>query len=155
MKRISSGMTLISKKVFPAVWIVVLVAIIGGGVVEGKGASDPWFFAPPVFMLALGMVVWRVLVFDLADEVFDMGAFLLVRRGSVEDKIYFANVMNINSSFATNPSRITMRLSKPSKFGGTVAFTPAAAPTVNPFAKNPIVEELIQRVYSERQKGAV
>ena len=46
-----------------------------------------------------------------------------------------------------NPPRIVLRLVSPGKFGSEVAFFPQRSFTFNPFAKIPIAEDLIGRVY--------
>jgi hypothetical protein len=47
-------------------------------------------------MLAVGILVMKQLVWDLADSVDDHGAHLVVRRYGKEATIQLSNVMNIN-----------------------------------------------------------
>jgi hypothetical protein len=50
----------------------------------------------------------------------------------------------------TNPPRITLTLRYPCRFGKDMTFSPLAR--LNPFSKNPIAEELIERVDAARQR---
>jgi len=51
-----------------------------------------------------------------------------------------------------NPPRVTLRLVKAGRFGSEVTFTPPMRFRFNPFAKPPIVEELIVRVDRARRE---
>jgi hypothetical protein len=59
--------------------------------------------------------------------------------------------MHLNASTMTNPVRITLRLVMPCKFGNEVTFSPLTPFTLNPFAKNQVMEELIVRVDRARR----
>jgi hypothetical protein len=97
----------------------------------------------------------KKLVWDLADEVYDCGDFLLVRKRDEEDRVPLSNVMNVNASTYVNPPRITLRLVTPGRFGNEIAFSPIAGFRLNPFAKNKIAEDLIVRVDRARSKRTV
>ncbi len=153
MRRISAGTTIFSKRVFPLLWVGVLSAVAIGGEVEGKSSDNPWFFVGLIAMLAFGLLLWWLLASDLADDVIDMGEYLVVRRGTLEDKIYFKNIVNIDISTNVNPQRMTIRLAQPSRFGRLVSFSPKSAPSINPFAANPLVEELVTRAHQARAQG--
>ncbi len=104
------------------------------------------FVIQPLLMAAFGFFLFRKLLWDLADEVRDGGNYLLVRRGSVEDRIALASVMNVDSSQFTNPRRITLRLRSASKLGDQIVFIPKTSFQLNPFARNPVAEALILRI---------
>jgi hypothetical protein len=70
----------------------------------------------------------------------------------VEEDIPLSNVMNVSVSMYTNPSRITLRLVTPGKFGTELSFSPIRRFWLNPFAKNPLGEELIVRVDQARSR---
>lgn len=151
MKKISSGATVFNKKIFPLIWFgfiafVVVSALRGGAVEEGKGLM----LVMPIFVGVIGFLITRKLTGDLADEVHDGGNYLLIRRGSEEDRVPLSNIMNVSASANVNPPRVTLRLLKPGKFGSEVAFTPVGRMSL--FSrKNPIVEDLIERAYKARQ----
>lgn len=151
MKKISSGSIVFQKRVFPLIWFgglaAFLVVALRGPVLEGE-----WMFlAMPVFMGAFGFVLMKKLVWDLADEVHDGGDYLVVRKGSEQERVPLSNIMNVSASTNTNPPRITLRLVKPGKFGPEIAFSPQVKFSLNPFAKNPIAEDLIVRVDQARR----
>jgi len=130
MKKIS-GRIFLQKRVFPFIWFGFL-GVLGVGVGLGRGEGQgPPFALIVIFMAVFGFFVMRKLVWDLVDEVYDCGTFLLIRNGPEEDSVPLANIMNVSVALFQNPKRIF---------------------TLNPFAKNQVAEDLIQRVYEQRAK---
>lgn len=156
MKKISSGFTAFHKKIFPLVWFgflafFVVTAVTGGAVRDGQ-----WMFlVMPCFMAIFGFFLMKKLVWDLVDEVHDCGDSLLVRKGSDEERIPLSNIMNVSASTNMSPQRITLRLVRPGRFGVDVSFSPQSQVSFNPFAKNPLVDDLIVRVDRARLNRAV
>ena len=160
MEKISRP-TFFLKRVFPAVWLggVGLGAIAAAtAYFSGKDASgNPlpiMVLIVPLLMLVFGFALFRKLIWDLADEVEDFGEYLRVRRGGVDERVNLADVMNVNMSQFTNPPRLTLRLRKPGPFGDEIVFIPQSQGVrLNPFARNPIAERLIQRIDRLRNGG--
>lgn len=163
MERISSGQTFFMKRVFPVLWLgfigvgaaVAIMAASSHPVVAPRGGPPPVVFMFfPVLMLIIGVVLFRKLLWDLADSVDESRDFLLVRRGSIEQRVAFANVLNISMSQFTNPPRLTLRLRTPGPLGDEIVFIPKA-PAIrwNPFKRNEIAERLIRRVDEARTSG--
>jgi hypothetical protein len=155
METISSGQTFFLKRIFPVIWLVMVVGI--GSVMTFVGAAnrqfDPVMLIGPVFMLVIFTILYRKLIRDLADEVRDGGSFLVVRRGGVEDRVQLSNVMNVSMSQYTNPPRLSLRLRTPGKFGDEVVFVPKMPRfQFNRFARNALAEDLIKRVDRARQE---
>jgi hypothetical protein len=146
MERISSGQTFFIKRIFPAFWFGFLALFLVIGAATGVWRKEPVFVIQPLLMAAFGFFLFRKLLWDLADEVRDGGNYLLVRRGSVEERIALASVMNVDSSQFTNPRRITLRLRSASKLGDQIVFIPKTSFQLNPFARNPVAEALILRI---------
>lgn len=154
-EQISSRFMFITKWLFPMFWFGFLILFIAQSVIHEGGESDVLFLAGPAFMAVIGFLFFRALVWDLADVVYDQGAHLLVRRGSVEDRISFENIMNVSSTPLMSPPRITLRLVKPSAFGTHVSFSPKSGPLgFSRFEKIPIAEQLMERAYLARGKRA-
>lgn len=109
------------------------------------------FLVMPIFIGVIGFMVMKKLIWDLVDEVHDGGDYLLIRKGSEEERVPLKNIINVSASTNTNPPRITLRLLKPGKFGPEITFSPQLKFSLNPFAKNPIVDELIVRVDAARR----
>ena len=152
MKKISSGQTFFLKKVFPVFWFGFLLLFLSISVFAKmpREAQVP-FVLIPCAMSVFGFLLFRKLIWDLADEVFDAGDHLVVRKGGEEDVVKLDNIMNVNATVAVNPPRITLRLVKPCRFGDEVVFSPLRPFTLNPFAKNAIAEDLIVRVDAARR----
>jgi hypothetical protein len=55
---------------------------------------------------------------------------------------------------SVKPSRITLKLAKPGKFGAEISFAPPPQFNISPFAKNDIAEDLIVRVNRARSQSA-
>ncbi len=154
MKTISSKQTFFIKKIFPVIWLGGVAFAIIITILAGALRAGPQFLIGPILMLVIGFVIFRKLVWDLADEVCDGGDFLIVRRGSVEDRVQLADIMNVSISQFSNPPRLSLRLRKPGKFGDEIVFSPPRTSVFNPFARNPVAEDLIKRVDRARQQDA-
>lgn len=151
MKKISSSATFFHKKIFPVIWFGGLAAFVAvsfqGPVKEGQ----PVFLLAPLIMALVGVVIMKQLVWDLVDEVHDGGDYLLIRKGDEQDRVPLSNIINVSASTNTKPPRVTLRLLKPGKFGQEITFSPQVKFSLNPFAKNPIVDDLIVRVDKARR----
>ncbi len=146
MKRISSRGTFLYKRVGPVIWFSTLAATIFGLLVtRGADANDKTIVAP-LFMAVIGYVLMRFFVFDLVDEVWDAGDYLIFKDKGVEEMVRLDNIMNVSSSTFINPPRVTLSLRTPSRLGKKITFTPPGWMTPFNAFKNPIVDELIRRV---------
>jgi hypothetical protein len=108
------------------------------------------FFLMPFVMAAFGFFIMKNLVWDLMDEVYDCGDSLLVKNRGVEIRVPISSIINVSFATNSNPQRITLKLAKPGNFGQEIAFSPPATFALNPFAKNPVAEDLIFRVDKAR-----
>jgi hypothetical protein len=152
MRRISSKATFWYKRIFPIVWFGIVGLVIAVGLLANVIADQSqfvFFLVAPIIMAALGYVIMKKVIFDLVDEVWDDGAALLVRDKGREDRIALSNIMNVSYSPLVNPPRVTLLLRKPSIFGTEVTFSAPAR--FVPFAKSPVIEDLIRRVDAARK----
>jgi hypothetical protein len=156
MKKISSRNTFWLKKVFPVVWLafpILFVAIAARGPAFEQ-ASDRWlFFVAPALPLVIGFYFYWKLIWVLADEVFDGGDFLVVRRGGEEETLPLDKIINVSAPFMSKTPRIILKLAHAGRFGTEIAFTPIAPFTLNPFAKNAVAEDLMVRVDAARRSA--
>ena len=149
MRLISSRQTFLLKRVFPVlwfgfVWLWGIVALVAVG-----GVAGSMFLLVPAVMTVFGYFMMQKLVFCLADEVWDAGTELVVRNGGLEQRIPLSEIMNISCTVFTNPPWVTLSLRQPGPLGQEIAFS--APSRLLPFARNPIVDELIQRVDAARR----
>ncbi len=108
-------------------------------------------------MAVVGFLVMKRFIWDLVDEVYDGGDFLLIKNRGREHRLALADVMNVSASLNVNPPRITLRIAKQSgtgPLGSEVSFSPKKPFTMNPFAKNPTFEDLMVRVDRARSSRA-
>ena len=157
MKKISSPSTAFYKKVFPALWFGFLGVFLTIAIVISinDGLRDVMFLVVPCLMAPFGYVLMKKLVWDLVDEVYDGGDFLVVRNRGKEYQVSLVDIVNVNSSMAVNPPRLTLKLrgvSAAGDLGSEFSFSPPKSFTLNPFAKNEVAEDLIVRVDKARAR---
>ena len=159
MERISSGQTFFMKRIVPVCGLGGVVLFLAMGVFDASLHREPGslqFLLAPVLMLVFGFIVFRKLVWPLADEVEDGGSYLLIRRGDMEERVPLSNIMNVSFARFNNPRRVTLRLRTPCAFGDEIAFIPKMPLfQFNAFARNAVVESLMRRADDARgQSGS-
>ena len=152
MTRISSKQVYFLKWIFPVLFLAVMLVPIGIGLAVPRSPPPIAIFLMPLVMIPILFLVLRKFVWDLMDEVYDGGDYLLVKKGDEEDRIPLSNIMNVSATLMVNPPRVTLRLVNPSKFGKEVSFSPVRPFTLNPFARNDDRRDLIERVDKARRK---
>ena len=157
-----SGPMFMMKRGFPILWFGFLVAfvlvVLVSSIQKGAQPEDLFFLIGPLFMSVFGYVVMKRLIWDLVDEVYDHGDYLVVRNRGDEARIDLADIMNVSVSTFMNPQRVTLRLVRRSRFGHEISFSPARPFTLNPFAsmaRNEIAENLMVRVDQARSRRAI
>jgi hypothetical protein len=148
MQRISSRMTFCYKRVFPIVCVGWFVAFVSFP--YALGSAPPEFLIIPLAILVVGIFLMKKLAFDMADEVLDAGDALIVRNRNQEDRIPLSSIMNVSYSPWISPSRVTLTLRTPSKFGDKVVFCGPVG--LLPFVDSPI-EDLIGRIDAARRRA--
>jgi len=149
MPLISSKMTFFFKRIFPIIWFG-SVAIFALFVLLNGPDQDLSALIVPVLMAIIGYWFMKKLVFNLVDQVFDVGDALLVRNGDREERIALADIKNVNYSPYINPPQVTLSLRRPTVFGDTIAF--CAPFRIMPLSSSPIIDRLVDRVDAARQK---
>ena len=150
MKLLSSSTTFLMKRAFPMVWFGFLLLFLVMGTVPALKEGQYAFVLAPLLMAAFGYVLFRKLVWDLADRVEDAGDALLVHRNGRELRLPLRDVLNVSMSQFTNPPRLSLRLRQAGPLGDEIVFIPARR-SLNPFKRNPVAEELIRRVDEARR----
>jgi hypothetical protein len=153
MKRISSQWTFYYKRLFPAIFFVgVATGLATILAVPTRSNPPPRLFLLIFLVFAVFMYfLFRRLLIDLADEVLDGGASLLVKKGGIEERVAFSNLMNVSHTHFMNPQRVTLTLRVPGKFGKEISFIPPVRVFAFTFQKHPLVDELIDRI--DRARG--
>jgi hypothetical protein len=157
MKRISSRSTSFYKRVFPAIWFGFLGLFVLAGFFAhpATNAAPTALLIVPLVMAVFGYVLFRRLLFDLVDEVWDDTDALIVRNAGAEDRVALGNIINIGYSMLTNPERVTLTLRNPSSLGKEITFLPLMRSPwgFRGFSRNPIIGELIDRVDRARRES--
>ena len=155
MKKISSNSTVFYKKWFPLLWFGFIAFFIVTSIISGATNKTPLFLIIPSLMAVLGFFLMKKLVWNLVDEVYDGGDFLLVKNKGEEERIALSNIMNVSASISMNPPQITLRLVTPAKLGSEISFSPKFKFSMLPFAKNEVAEDLIVRIDKARSNRVV
>lgn len=143
MKKIS-GSTFYFKKLFPSVWFGILAFFLITSLFSGATSESFMFLVVPVFMAIFGFFFFKKLLWDLADEVYDEGESLLFRKGSKEQRVHLKDIINVSYAQMNSPERVVLQVRTDGEIGKELAFNPPMR--FNPFSKNPIIVELIERV---------
>jgi hypothetical protein len=146
MCRISSRWTFIQKKVFPLLLfgsLALFVLMVSLEMIR-RHRVDPTFYIVSAIMAGVWYVILKMFVLNLADEVWDADDALIIKNKGQEERIPLSEIMNVSYSVHVNPTRVAFMLHRPGRFGREVSFSPEVS--WNPFARNPLIEELITRI---------
>jgi hypothetical protein len=150
MRQISSKLTFLYKRVFPAVWFGVL-ALFVGIVLIVCSAAERWpplpFLLVPAAIALFGYLVMDKLVFDLVDEVLDDKDGLIIKNHGQQERVDLHDIVKVGFTRFVNPPRVTLSLKRPGSFGSQVSFCPPVWSSL--FAPSPIARELSQRIEGE------
>ncbi len=158
MRRLSSTSTGFYKWVFPALWFGFIALFFGFSLWAWlhpqslNGPSlDPMFLLMPLLMAGIGFVIFRRLIFDLMDEVWLDGDWLVVKNRNDKGRIALTEVMNVNFTTTTHPRRVTVMTRTATRFGSSISFMPASPRGfLSAFKPDPIALDLIKRVDAAR-----
>jgi hypothetical protein len=154
MRRISSRMTFLHKRIFPVIWFgfalffmasPFLAPLIGGT----TSGSPIEFLLMPALMIVVGYFMMKKLIFDLVDEVLDAGDALVIRNGHLEERVALSDIINVSYAQFVNPPRVTLSLRNPTMCGDRISF--CAPVSFMPFSTSPIIDELIRRIDAARR----
>jgi hypothetical protein len=154
MKLISSKRTFFYKRMFPVLWFGFLAIFVLTAYLPGRRSHVEVMpmLTVPVVMAIIGYTLFRRLLFDLVDEVWDDGDALIVKNAGMEYRVPLSNIINIGYSSLTNPERVTLTLRDGGTFGKEITFMPMARPfSFRWLSRNPIIDELIERVDRARR----
>ena len=148
VRLISSRLTAFTKRGLPLMMFAFLgLWTVLAAVREGLSTQ---FFVGAAFSAFVGYVVFRKShIRNLADEVWDCGTELVIKRDGIEERVPLAEIANVGFS-TFNPQRVTLTMRQPGVFGKEVIFIPPNQ--FLPWAKIPMVDELIGRVDAARRQ---
>jgi uncharacterized membrane protein YobD (UPF0266 family) len=128
---------------------LLFVALLMSGAYE----TSPMLLVGVGIMTVYGICSMQASRQDCADEVFDCGDHLLVKKSGEEDTVPLSNIVNVN--FSKNPqnisAQITLRLASPGKFGTEISFAPPPRIYLRFPPRNEIAEDLIVRAEQARR----
>jgi hypothetical protein len=153
MPQVSAGHMYLAKWVLPILMFVgVAIWTIASNV--ARTAID--FISHGFALSVLGLFLVYFLkrdIWNLLDEVLDGGNFLLVRRGSKQERVPLSDVVNVNVTHQLNVTRIVLRLRTPCALGEKLAFFPKVTHRLG--GRNDIADDLTGRVARIRVDSGV
>ncbi|MDB6075911.1 MAG: hypothetical protein JWO89_3551 [Verrucomicrobiaceae bacterium] len=125
-KRLSAPGTFLKKRVMPFMMLAFLAIFLSVALkAQVPPSQSRWaFLIPGMMMVPLFFILWKFLLSDLADEVYDLGGSLLVKNRGIEASIPLRNIARVTVSHFSNPVRVTVRLSVPCELGDKIVFEP-------------------------------
>jgi hypothetical protein len=147
MKKISGQSTFYYKRVLPVLLFALPLFFLYLALFASPVRPPLLAFLPPLLLVPFVYLLMRKLIWDLADEVWDGGDHLVVKIGDQSESVPLSNIMNVSASTLVNPPRITLRLVNAGRFGREISFSPLRNSILNPFARNVVADDLIERVH--------
>jgi hypothetical protein len=152
MRRISAPYTS-SIKIGPYVFFGLLFWLFAMLLMVGAYETSPILLVMVGMMAVYGVCSIYSSRRDCADEVFDCGDHLLVRKSGEEYTVPFSNIINVN--FSKNPqnisAQITLKLASPGKFGTEISFAPPPKIYLGFPPRSEIAEDLLIRAEKARR----
>ena len=148
-------MTFYNKRVSPVLFLGVFAVILLVALYQAltKGGEAIFFVAVVILALACGAYFAKKNFFDLVDEVWDAGDALIVRNAGREERIALSDIMNVSYSLFSNPRRVTLSTREAGERNKQRREISFCSPfTFNPFAKSPIISDLINRIDAARRR---
>jgi hypothetical protein len=141
-----SGWTTFYKKIFPVIMFgFVLVILLMGAV---SGVSGPEYYLVPIGMCVFIYFLLRRMIWDLVDEVYDAGDYLVFKNDGREQRVQLEEITEIDYQNITSPERVTVHCRNEGTLGNKLVF--CLPPRLFKLRKSSVVTELIERVERAR-----
>lgn len=155
MNKISSGISPLVRNILPRILIAAFTLIFVGAlylIISGVNISV-WFFVGLLAVGALVYIVWKASIKDLADEVFDCGEYLLIRKNKQEIRINLGQISQFYYSYDTNNPYVLLSVSE-SERGRDEQQYHFNVPNVQGFAQpDPEIIKLEKRIKKVRKSN--
>ncbi len=155
MRRISSRMTFVNKRVFPTFWFGLVVLFVTVPLVLSfirNTAPPPAIaFVVAALVIAGSYFLMKRLIFILADEVWDDGNALVIKKGGRRERVALSDIKAVSYSPLANPPRVTLSLLRATAFGDEIIFN--GPMRFSPIGGIPAIQDLIERVNRIQRTG--
>jgi hypothetical protein len=133
-----------------AKWLLPILAFVGVAIwtIAHKvphTATD--FISHGIALCLLGLILAYFLkrdIWGMADQVLDGGDFLLVRRGSKQERVLLTNIIGVDVTHQLNATRVVLLLRMPCLLGEKLAFFPKVTHRLG--GRNYIADDLTARI---------
>jgi hypothetical protein len=151
MKRISSPYSS-SFNLFPFVFFGLLAFFFWLLLINGAYQKSPVLLVMVAIIGVGGFYFTKTSLRNLADEVYDCGDCLLVKKRGEQDRVPLSNITSVKFSTDARgvPARITLKLAEPGMFGTEISFASPPRIYLSYPRRNEVAEDLAARVERAR-----
>lgn len=147
MNKLISANTFLFKQAIPTIAYVFLagIALIGlYAIATGSFIMGIVLLIFPIPAVLIVNTVFKKVLSDLVDEVYDEGSSLRIVNGVNEVRVNLGDIEDVHYSTASNPPRVTLNLLNETVLGRDLVFAPPRG--IVPFRKNKDIVDLIARI---------
>ena len=147
--RISSGVSLLTNKVFPLVWFGVWSVFFVSFIFSAEKQNTGWLMLVVLFVLGM---LGQFAINRLTEEVFLADDSLILVQAGTEEFVCLTRIDSVEVINGEGPS-VVLQLSDMSKFGQRIEFVPATGLIINPLKAVPVVDELRVRIAAAKARA--
>jgi len=137
VKRINSKFTFLLKKIFPIFWVMILFSMFVVVLINNQKIETLLIgIFVTLFMLVIGLLVYKFLLSNLMDEVY------------LDDELYLTDIKDYKYQRHMNPHNVTINTKHHTKFGKKLVFL--APTTYVPFRKNEVIMQLLEKLNKDK-----
>ena len=152
MKRINSKFTFLLKKIFPVFWVMILFSMFVVILIHNQKIETLFIgIFVTLFMLVIGLLVYKFLLSNLMDEVYLDGENLVFRNSGEQIKLFLTDIKDYKYQRHMNPHNVTINTKHHTKFGKKLVFL--APTTYVPFRKNEVIMQLLEKLNKEPKEN--
>lgn len=151
----STSATIFWKRIFPGVWFGALLLGVVVTVSMGNWPAAILGLAAGMILTAVGWFSMKGLLWDLADEVWDDGDALVVRKGKQQERILLSEIGLIGCDVGKlfergygSPTRVWLRTHHHPRERPDITFLPIA--DFWPWRLHPAVRDVVLRIEGAR-----
>jgi hypothetical protein len=137
------------KRGIPVLWngaiLMFAIIIIKNGIAQNQIGQIGFMLFVTAMLAFIGFIVMKYYIFDLVDEVWDLGDSLLVKNHGHEETVPIRDIAHVSYNGVVNPPQVTVVLRRSiGNLGRQFVFTPPFR--IMPYSMPPIAMDLLDRI---------
>lgn len=130
------------------IWFGFLAVFFAIDFISGYEVKSGIYLFIPAVLAVFSYSLFKKIFWSLVDEVYDEGDSLIFKKGKNEQRVALKDINNVVHTKMSSPERVAIKTTTDGPIGKELTFILPFR--FNPFAKNPTVTELIERIDSTR-----